>query len=73
MHRDTLSQVVHHVYVRRRPGCEAFLRAMARHYEIVVFTASLAKVCMCVCVYLCVCVCVCVCDLRGSLPWCSCF
>ena len=36
--------LVHHVYVRKRPGCDTFLRMMARHYEIVIFTASLSKV-----------------------------
>ena len=35
--------MVHHVYVRKRPGCDTFLRMMARHYEIVIFTASLSK------------------------------
>jgi RNA polymerase II subunit A small phosphatase-like protein len=43
--------MVHHVYVRKRPGCDTYLRMMARYYEIVIFTASLSKVggCACVC------------------------
>ena len=39
--------LVHHVYVRKRPGCDTYLRMMARHYEIIVFTASLSKVRRC--------------------------
>ncbi|KAK4537373.1 hypothetical protein CDCA_CDCA12G3398 [Cyanidium caldarium] len=31
------------LYVRKRPGCDTFLREMAALYEIVVFTASLRK------------------------------
>ena len=38
-----IEDVVHHVYVRKRPHCDAFLRVAAKHYEIVVFTASLSK------------------------------
>lgn len=34
---------VHQVYVCKRPGAEAFLVEMAKHYEIVVYTASLSK------------------------------
>lgn len=35
---------VHHdVYVAKRPGCEIFLEPAAEKYELVVFTASLAK------------------------------
>jgi len=34
---------VHQVYVLKRPGVDQFLKAMAEHYEIVVFTASLSK------------------------------
>mmetsp|Transcript_10401 Transcript_10401/g.12184 ORF Transcript_10401/g.12184 Transcript_10401/m.12184 type:complete len:323 (+) Transcript_10401:61-1029(+) len=31
------------VYVLKRPGVDAFMNAMGDHYEVVVFTASLAK------------------------------
>lgn len=34
---------VHQVFVCKRPGAEAFLVDMAKHYEIVVYTASLSK------------------------------
>ncbi|WVN86444.1 uncharacterized protein L203_101608 [Cryptococcus depauperatus CBS 7841] len=34
---------VHNVYVVKRPGVDQFLADMAKHYEIVVFTASLSK------------------------------
>jgi RNA polymerase II subunit A small phosphatase-like protein len=34
---------LHMVYVKKRPFVDEFLTAMARHYELVVFTASLAK------------------------------
>jgi RNA polymerase II subunit A small phosphatase-like protein len=33
----------HRVYVRKRPGVDHFLRHCAERYEVVVFTASLAK------------------------------
>lgn len=33
----------HHVYVRKRPGVDEFLLQAAVHYEIVVYTASMAK------------------------------
>ena len=35
---------VHQVYVLKRPGVDQFLKRMAPLFEIVVFTASLAKV-----------------------------
>jgi carboxy-terminal domain RNA polymerase II polypeptide A small phosphatase len=35
--------VVHFVYVAKRPGVDEFLVEMAKHYEIVVYTASLNK------------------------------
>lgn len=38
-----IDNVVHHVYVRKRPYCDVFLRLLAETYEIVVFTASLSK------------------------------
>lgn len=31
------------VYVLVRPGCVKFLNEMAKHYEVVIFTASLSK------------------------------
>jgi len=34
---------VHEVFVRKRPGVDMFLREVAKKFEIVVFTASLAK------------------------------
>jgi RNA polymerase II subunit A small phosphatase-like protein len=33
----------HYVYVLKRPGCEEFLAAVGERYEVVLFTASLAK------------------------------
>jgi RNA polymerase II subunit A small phosphatase-like protein len=35
--------VVHFVYVAKRPGVDEFLIEMAKHYEIVIYTASLNK------------------------------
>eukprot|EP01133_Synstelium_polycarpum_P006910 gene6910-8034_t len=34
---------VHQVYVVKRPGVDEFMKAVGQHFEIVVFTASLAK------------------------------
>ena len=34
---------VHQVYVCKRPGAEEFLIEMAKHYELVIYTASLSK------------------------------
>ena len=34
----------HNVYVIKRPGVDNFLKKMGEIYEVVVFTASLAKV-----------------------------
>lgn len=34
----------HNVYVLKRPGVDEFLRKMGELYEIVIFTASVAKV-----------------------------
>lgn len=39
-----LDGIVHHVYVRKRPGVEHFLEKVGRKFEVVVYTASLAKV-----------------------------
>lgn len=36
--------ITHRVYVLKRPHVDAFLSAMAKLYECVLFTASLAKV-----------------------------
>lgn len=33
----------HNVYVAKRPGLDEFLRILAQHYEIVIYTASLSK------------------------------
>lgn len=38
-----IESVIHNVYVLKRPGVDYFLERMATMYEIVVFTASLAK------------------------------
>jgi len=32
-----------HVYILVRPGCVKFLNEMAKHYEVVIYTASLSK------------------------------
>ena len=31
------------IYVSVRPGCVEFIKEMGRHYEVVIFTASLSK------------------------------
>ena len=38
-----IEDVVHFVYVMKRPGVDEFLVEMAKHYEVVVYTASLNK------------------------------
>lgn len=38
-----IEDVVHFVYVAKRPGVDEFLLEMAKHYEIIVYTASLNK------------------------------
>jgi len=38
-----IEDVVHFVYVAKRPGVDKFLVDMAKHYEIVIYTASLNK------------------------------
>ena len=38
-----IEDVVHFVYVSKRPGVDDFLVEMAKHYEIVIYTASLNK------------------------------
>jgi TFIIF-interacting CTD phosphatase-like protein len=39
-----LERKVHVIHVLKRPGAEEFLERMSRHYEIVIFTASLSAV-----------------------------
>ena len=38
-----IEDVVHFVYVTKRPNVDQFLIEMAKHYEIVIYTASLNK------------------------------
>ena len=38
-----IENVVHRVYVLKRPGVDEFMRRMGELYEIVVYTASLSK------------------------------
>jgi len=38
-----LDNVIHRVYVRKRPGVDTFLKAMGARFEMVIFTASLSK------------------------------
>merc|ERR1739844_239066 len=38
-----IEDVVHYIYVAKRPGVDEFLLEMAKHYEIVLYTASLNK------------------------------
>ena len=38
-----LEGVIHRVYVRKRPGVDAFLKTVAQKWEVVIFTASLSK------------------------------
>jgi TFIIF-interacting CTD phosphatase-like protein len=42
-----IEDIVHHVYVLVRPKAREFLEAVAEHYELGIFTASLAKVIHC--------------------------
>jgi RNA polymerase II subunit A small phosphatase-like protein len=39
-----LDNRIHDIHVLVRPGVEEFLERMSKHYELVVFTASLSKV-----------------------------
>jgi RNA polymerase II subunit A small phosphatase-like protein len=41
--RSQIEDVVHFVYVAKRPGVDEFLIEMAKHYEVVIYTASLNK------------------------------
>lgn len=36
----------HNVYVIKRPGVDAFMKRVGELYEVVVFTASVSKVCV---------------------------
>ena len=38
--------IIHQVYVLKRPHCDEFLRRMGEMFECILFTASLAKVCV---------------------------
>eukprot|EP00943_MAST-04B_sp_MAST-4B-sp1_P008737 g8737.t1 len=38
-----IESIVHHVYVRKRPGVDQFLKRCGELFEIVVYTASLSK------------------------------
>lgn len=38
-----IEDVVHFVYVTKRPGVDTFLLEMSKHYEIIIYTASLNK------------------------------
>lgn len=38
-----IEDVVHFVYVTKRPGVDEFLLEMSKHYEIIIYTASLNK------------------------------
>ena len=38
-----IESIVHHVYVRKRPGVDKFLKRCGELFEIVVYTASLSK------------------------------
>jgi len=38
-----LENVIHKVFVRKRPGVDQFLKAVGEKFEVVIFTASLAK------------------------------
>jgi len=38
-----LDGIVHHVYVYKRPGVDEFLEKVSKHFEIVVYTASIDK------------------------------
>ena len=38
-----IDNVIHNVYVLKRPGVDEFMRRMAEDYEVVIFTASLSK------------------------------
>lgn len=39
-----LDNRIHDIHVLVRPGVDEFLEKMAKHYELIIFTASLSKV-----------------------------
>lgn len=39
----TIDGVVHKVYVAKRPFCDEFLAECSKHWEVIIFTASLSK------------------------------
>ena len=39
----TIEGIVHNVYVTKRPGVDEFLKRMALHFELIIYTASLSK------------------------------
>ena len=39
-----LENRIHDIHVLKRPGAEEFIDRMSKHYELVIFTASLSKV-----------------------------
>ena len=41
-----IDNVIHQVYVLKRPYCDLFLRRMGELFECILFTASLSKVCL---------------------------
>ena len=43
IHFYQIEDTVHYVYVAKRPGVDEFLIEMAKHYEIILYTASLNK------------------------------
>jgi RNA polymerase II subunit A small phosphatase-like protein len=45
--RINFDRRVNDIYVLVRPGVKEFLESMARHYELVLFTASLSEVTLC--------------------------
>lgn len=39
-----LDKKIHIIHVLKRPGAEEFIEKMSKHYEVVIFTASLSAV-----------------------------
>ena len=39
----TIEDIVHNVFVIKRPGVDQFLKRVGEHFEIVIYTASLSK------------------------------
>jgi len=44
-----LDRKIHIIHVLKRPGAEEFIERMAKHYEVVIFTASLSAVIINIC------------------------